>query len=248
MCKKHHLFCVLVLVCSMNYGQKQYDSGYVEYGVELNDEFIKKIKRVSQQKEKFKTAFKYMKKFMYNHKKIYSSDITFLKLTFSDGTYLLKPEEIMLPENLQGKFIFQSSIYYGDINSNVYLNQFDKRSNTYITPFNENFNWEIKDQQKNILGFPCRKAIIEKKLHSKKYNITNNSKIVAWFTPKIPVSFSPVRYYGLPGAILEVTTPMKHIYAKNIEFADDVEVKKPTEGIKLTAKEYQEMFSRFKPD
>jgi GLPGLI family protein len=228
----------------MNYGQKQYDSGYVEYGVELNDEFLKKIKRVSQQKEKFKTAFKYMKKFMYNHKKIYSSDITFLKLTFSDGTYLLKPEEIMLPENLQGKFIFQSSIYYGDINSNVYLNQFDKRSNTYIAPFNENFNWEIKDQQKNILGFPCRKAIIEKKLHSKKLNITNTLRIVAWFTPQIPVAFSPVKYYGLP-----VTTPMKHIYAKNIEFKNDVKIENPTDGIQLSAEEYKKLMGGFnRPD
>ena len=185
---------------------------------------------------------------MSNHKKIYSSDITFLELTFSNGTYLLKPLEIMLPENLQGKFIFQSSIYYGNMNSNSYLNQFDKGSNTYIAPFKEIYKWEIKNKQKNILGFPCRKAIIEKKVHSKKFNITNTSKIIAWFTPQIPVAFSPVRYYGLPGAILEITTPMKHIYAKNIEFTDDVEVEKPTDGIKLTAEEYKQMMSGFKQD
>jgi hypothetical protein len=46
-----------------------------------------------------------------------------------------------------------------------------------------------------------------------------------------------------------VTTPLKHIYAKDIEFKEDVEVEQPTDGVKLSAEEYKEMFSGFKkPD
>jgi hypothetical protein len=42
---------------------------------------------------------------------------------------------------------------------------------------------------------------------------------------------------------------MKYIYAKNIEFKDDLQVEKPTDGVKLSAEEYKEMFSGFKkPD
>ena len=235
------LFFLLGFILSYNICFAQKKSGNIYYGVKMNDRFLKDINSYGQKNQKYETGVNYLKKIILNHKKIYSNDKPFLELSFDNYTYLLKPLDIMLPENLQGKFIFQSSIYYGNTKSNVYLNQFEKRGKTYIVPFNESYNWDVKNEQKNILGFQCRKAVIEKKMHSKKYNITNTSKIVAWFTPQIPIAFSPVRYYGLPGAILEVTTPMKHVYAKNIEFKDDVEIEKPAEGTKLSKEEYKIM-------
>ena len=245
---KNILTFILIFVSFISFSQMKYDNGVVNYGVNFNKDFSKDIEDFIRKNRNLKSNLKYLKNIIHNHKKIYSSDLNFLELSFNKNTYVLKPLDIMLPDNLQGKFIFKSSIYYGDLKKDVYLNQFVKRGKTYIVPFNECYNWEIKNKQKKLLGFQCRKAVIKNEVHSKKYNITNTSRIVAWFTPQIPVAFSPVKYNGLPGAILEVTTPMKHIYAKDIKFKEDVDVEKPTEGIKLSKEEYKEMMTRFKPD
>jgi len=235
---KFFLFFTIFLSFTYSYSQSNFKSGIIDYGVDLNDRVFKMIKEIDTNKDDDKYQKRIeasFQKLISYHKKIYSRDIPFLNLSFKKNTYILKPIEIMIPEKLQGKFIFQSKTYYHNINNCVYLKRFQSRGETYIAPLKREYNWEIKNEQKTILGYQCRKAVLE---------IPNNNKIIAWFTPQIPIAFSPVRYYGLPGAILEVTTPLKHIYAKNIEFKEDVEIEKPTEGIKLSKEEYQEMISR----
>ena len=232
---KYLFFVIISLIISVTYSQSKYDTGIVEYGVNFNEEVLDKLE-VSQKEENYKVStLNFVRKSFLNHKKIYSQDITFIKLNFRDNVYLLKPVDVMLPENLKSKFFLKSDIYYNNIKGNDFFKKFNKRGKTYIAPLKKDYDWIIKNEEKNILGFECRKAVLK---------IPNNNKVIAWFTPQIPIAFSPVKYYGLPGAILEVTTPLKHIYAKNIDFKDDVEVKKPTEGIKLTAEEYKEMISR----
>ena len=228
----------LLFTSIIGYSQVTPTSGFVEYGIDIPDSVLQKIKK-NKSREDNKQAYNTFLSMIQNHKKIYSQDIVFLHLNFNKDKYLSRPVDIMLPESLKGKFIFKSDAFYGNSNTNTYLKQFKKQGNTYITPINAEYEWEITNDQKNILGFNCKKAIIE---------ISKKTDVVAWFTPQIPVAFSPVKYYGLPGAILEAKVGFKHIYAKNIEFKDDVKIKKPTDGIKLSAKEYQEMFSRFKPD
>ena len=230
------IICVL-FTSIVSYSQVTPTSGFVEYGIDFQDQIIEEIKK-RKKNVKNRQAYNAVKGIFENHKKIYSQNIAFLRLNFNKDKYHSTPVDIMLPDNLKGKFIFKSDIFYGDIKSNTYMRQYKKRGNTYIAPIKGDYKWDIKNQKKNILGFSCKKAIIA---------IPNKNDVVVWFTPQIPVAFSPVKYYGLPGAILEAKVSFKHIYAKNIEFKDDVKIKKPTEGIKLTAKEYQEMFSRFKP-
>ena len=232
---KYTTIITFLFLFTISYGQTNYESGVVEFGVNFNNSIFKKIDNTRKKGDYNKRALNSVEKLFKSHKKIYSSDIPFLKLCFTKHKYILKPIEIMLPENLQSKFIFQSDVYYVNFYNDNYLKHFKKRGNTYIAPFKKEYNWEIKNEQKTILGYQCRKAVLE---------IPNNNKIIAWFTPQISIAFSPVKYYGLPGAILDITTPMKHIYAKNIEFTDDVEIEKPTEGIKLSKEEYQEMISR----
>ena len=232
---KTYFILFLFLSLTISYCQSNYESGMVEFGVDFNDSIFKKIDNTRKKDDYNKRALNSVEKIFISHKKIYARNITFLELKFENNIYVLEPVDIMLPENLKSKFIFQSGIYYGDTNSNIYLTQFDKRGNTYIAPFKKDYGWEIKNEEKIILGYKCRKAVLA---------IPNNNKVIAWFTPQIHVAFSPVKYYGLPGAILEITTPLKRIYAKNIEFKDDVEIEKPIDGIKLTAEEYKEMISR----
>jgi len=56
------------------------------------------------------------------------------------------------------------------------------------------FQWELTDEKKNILGFSCQKA-------KTKYRC---SEYTAWFTDSFSTSAGPWKLSGLPGLILEL--------------------------------------------
>lgn len=58
------------------------------------------------------------------------------------------------------------------------------------------FNWEIFDSTKTVLGYECILATAD--FHGRKWN--------AWFSPEIPIMNGPWKLSGLPGLILEAET------------------------------------------
>lgn len=54
--------------------------------------------------------------------------------------------------------------------------------------------WKIESEKKKIHNYFCQKAT----------TFFLGRKYIAWFTPEIPVSEGPWKFYGLPGLILEV--------------------------------------------
>lgn len=57
------------------------------------------------------------------------------------------------------------------------------------------WNWEISDSTKVILGYECIGAEVD--YHGRRWTV--------WFTPEIPVNAGPWKLEGLPGLILEAT-------------------------------------------
>ncbi|PWJ38016.1 GLPGLI family protein [Sediminitomix flava] len=78
-------------------------------------------------------------------------------------------------------------------------------------------NWEITSEKRMIGGYECIKAV------------TNNN-IIAWYTPKLPISCGPSFYNGLPGLIMEVDTGFERIFVTKI--------KKVSEGATVTPADY----------
>ncbi|MCC1485663.1 GLPGLI family protein [Winogradskyella immobilis] len=72
---------------------------------------------------------------------------------------------------------------------------FFKYSNrhTVVDSLSAIFNWEIKDETKELLGYNCQKATMN--FRGRDYT--------AWFTSDLPVG-GPWKYDGLPGMILEI--------------------------------------------
>lgn len=56
--------------------------------------------------------------------------------------------------------------------------------------------WKIMNQLKDISGYICMKAVTE--------DTIKKQKIEAWFAQDLPSQVGPERYFGLPGAILEL--------------------------------------------
>lgn len=71
-------------------------------------------------------------------------------------------------------------------------------------------------------------------------------KITAWYTPQIPVSAGPERYWGLPGLILEINAGRTTMLCTEIVInpEDVVEIKKPSKGKEVSRDEYNVMMKQ----
>lgn len=58
-----------------------------------------------------------------------------------------------------------------------------------------NYSWQITNETKQIQNFTCYKATTS----------FRGNTFEAWFTPEIPISAGPWKWYGLPELILEAT-------------------------------------------
>lgn len=222
----------------------QYTSGIVKYGIEFNKESYEK--KFNQKDRPLTLAESFIKRYRDIHRKFFSQDIVFIELEFNGYSYSSKPTEVMVPESITKKhsgLIRRNDMVYGNLDDCVFLFKTQTTKGDFIVNNKKNYSWEIYDEYKTIAGYKCRKAKM-------KFD-DNPDKILSlevWFTPQIPVAFSPVRYRGLPGAVLGFKNYMHYIYAKEIEFKDNVSIKKPEDGKKISFEEYMEMITRFKPD
>ncbi len=73
----------------------------------------------------------------------------------------------------------------------VYRTILDGPIYRYVEPM-EQMTWEILTDEKDILGYRCRKAVAA--FRGRTYT--------AWFTMDIPVPYGPYKFGGLPGLIL----------------------------------------------
>jgi len=94
--------------------------------------------------------------------------------------------------------------------------------------------WKLTNEKKKILDYTCMSAEI----------VIEEKKIIAWFTPEIPVSIGPANFSGLPGIVLAVEKSGETIFlASSIDLlppSDEV-LSKPDKGTKVTQKEFEKI-------
>ncbi len=132
----------------------------------------------------------------------------------------------------------------GGMNGNVFTNlkdgsrvdqrdMFDKQF--LVTGEPEAFEWKVSPEQKKVLDYLCMKATFQ----------DSSRKIVAWFTPQIPVSAGPGRLGGLPGMILEADfndgERMVKAVSVSAEAPEPETLVAPKKGKKVTEEEFREI-------
>lgn len=125
-------------------------------------------------------------------------------------------------------------------------------------------NWEMTAETKKIGNYTCYKATYKKKNEIQNFRgFARNEKdkkrldsiakaqpkeilVTAWYTPQIPVSTGPEKYWGLPGLILELNEGESTILCTEIVLnpEEKAEIKEPTKGDKVTRKEYREIMAK----
>lgn len=121
--------------------------------------------------------------------------------------------------------------------------------------------WKMTGENKKIGQYMCFKATATKnwkdlnittlrKPRNNKENTVENkdvpkteTSVTAWYTMQIPVSHGPKNYWGLPGLILELSTDTTTILCSKIVLnsKEQLNIKQPTKGKKVTLKEYTEV-------
>lgn len=94
--------------------------------------------------------------------------------------------------------------------------------------------WKFTGKQGIVLGFPCME--VKKTEH-------DTVDIIAWFTPRLPVSAGPKEYVGFPGAVLYVNIDdgKTTISAVNVQMGKvpEEELEVPEDGEEVTRDEYK---------
>ena len=111
-------------------------------------------------------------------------------------------------------------------------------------------NWKLTGETKSMLGYTCQQAVTNR--YGKRMMISmdngnmtrkevpDTSKVVAWFTPAVPVAAGPDFEGQLPGLILQIDINGNTTY-KAIEVSQKTDVaaiKEPRKGKKVTAEEF----------
>lgn len=128
---------------------------------------------------------------------------------------------------------YEGDVYYKDFDSKIILGKATYLFDSYsIKDQLNNFDWQLHADFEYILGYKCYKATM--------YDCEEDTEIVAWYTPAIPVPNGPLHIGGLPGLILKLAfyDGKTTFVAQNIDLLDgvcfDIEIPKSKKTINLT--------------
>ena len=104
-------------------------------------------------------------------------------------------------------------------------------------------DWKLHSETKKIQDFVCYKATAVIEIINSVGIFKRN--VVAWYCPKIPVSFGPKGYGGLPGLILEFEEKNITFGAKKITLnPTNIIIEKPSKYKRVSEIEYEKMVDK----
>lgn len=138
-------------------------------------------------------------------------------------------------EKNTSKITIATTNTYKNIDNQLLLNTTSFNKIDYlISDKLTDFNWKITKEKMKIGKFNCIKAT----------SLNNGNFLTAWFTEEIPLNDGPSIYWGLPGIIIKLTAQEKIFTAVQIQIKDNVIIKKPTVGKKMTQKEFKDFMKK----
>ena len=227
------LFFTLFL---MNFVVGQNQTGVIKYKGSLNQKFVDSVLKNLKTKD-IPMSHKKFSIEAYNN----ARDVEFiLKFKDHESYYYYNPDLEIVSGYNTTKGMVSTMPYYtnNSLDRIIEINKYV--GNISHTPL----KWEVTNETKKIGTYLCYQAIATEELYSRK-GVFYNEKVIAWFTPKIPLNYGPKSYKGLPGLILEIQKKKFSITAIEISLNPTKEVKIKTPNIdKVITKE--ESHQRYK--
>lgn len=191
-------------------------------------------------------------------------------LNFDKSTSTYKQnEELSVPQRASSGGVTISVSGIGDGSDVLFKNVAEKRFVNKTEISGKRFlikdklkeqDWEMTSETKNIGNYTCYKATRKREETKKSFSMTDGKKeemeekviveTVAWYTPQIPVSNGPYKFWGLPGLILEIQDGKQTIVCTEIVLnpSEKVTIKEPKKGKKVTQIKFDEIMDNHTKD
>lgn len=187
-----------------------------------------------------------------NHESVYKEEITL---------------ETPSPNQNQIAIVFSNgsgSTLYKNTKKQVYIAEEDFFDKEFLVKDSlKSYHWILEKDQKMIGQYSCYKAKLiipvsdkeksdyeaykkkkdEGKLSFFQMEEPKETVIEAWYTPEIPISNGPEKYWGLPGLILELHESQTTYICNKIVLnpTKKIKIEEPTTGKKVTQKEFEDI-------
>lgn len=149
--------------------------------------------------------------------------------------------------NMSASFSADANPIYINTQSETFIEQAEIANQAYLIKDDlPNINWKISKETKEIAGFPVLRAVAF-------LNDEFNTKILAWYSPKLTYKTGPEKFWGLPGLILSLETSITHsdgtqegmeYVATKVETTSKL-IKIPTKGKKVSIEEFNTIRADF---
>lgn len=145
----------------------------------------------------------------------------------------------------------QDRILYKNIAEQAYEQEQDVMGKEFlIKDALEPAEWELTGETKKIGNYTAQKATYSRIIDSQRFStgmtemekVKDTIRVVAWFTPDIPVPHGPENFFGLPGLILEIQNSGRTLICEKIELnpsAEPVAIIRPKRGKEVTREEFR---------
>jgi GLPGLI family protein len=201
----------LLIILFTSFSTKTQTSGYIEF----------KSKIVSQVIDTAKTKNDNVKQMMLNtvYKMKKQMPYATYELIFNDNKSVFKIKKKMSVDNTidykdVAGFSDADGEFFTESTKELRLRKIKAWNNYYIirSSFSQ---WELKNQEKKILGYRCFKAVSKKELDN-----GDSIEVIAWFAKDLPFNFGPKEFVGLPGLILEIEERGIKFYATKVNLSN----------------------------
>lgn len=178
---------------------------------------------------------------------IINNDFIDFELSFNNTESVFKIVEYLEGDNdnLEFSMIFLggSKVYYYNTSTKENIYQTESYGEFFIITDHTNYEWTLTKESKKIENYTCYKATTIKEIKNSAGIFKR--KVVAWYTPQIPLQIGPAGYNGLPGLILELQEKDNLYVARKININTlETKIKKPTKGKKITYQEFLKIGER----
>lgn len=244
---KQKSIILLILFFSQFFYAQNINKGIISYNVSINTALIdySKINKGIDDKTVAKQMIDLYKK----------QEIKIYKLYFNKRNSYFDKESSLQNEGGQKDLVAvhagNGKFYYNSITKET-IEQKSFEGKQYLINIPK-IKWHLTKESKRIGKYICFKATATKIIESMRGKA--NRKVIAWYAPKIPLSFGPNEFNGLPGLILELEEGLAlfKVSKINLKPKKKIVINKPTKGKNISLQEYHlivrlaaEKFNTFK--
>ncbi len=166
----------------------------------------------------------------------------YFTMVFTKNECSVKKEK--KPLRIDGKRTFNLA-YNQDHSIEIYTNLSKNEKRIYRTVMGEevliiaknDLKWQLLNETKKIGKYMCYKAVSEITVATIKGD--KQQSFTAWYTPEIPVSFTPRGFNNLPGLVIQMKYRDFTYTAEEIKLSDkEITITPPNTGERLNAEEF----------